>query len=182
MLEVSTLEILLGFSVGLSLVILLLIIFLFVKSENFFGRSEKSGRSDRRLKNRLAKKFEEEAGKQLEQAIRTSTETLEKLIKQNLSQISENAYKQNQQLAVFIQEQERAVLKESQYLVANNVVKIEKELADYKANQLTKIEQQIHQIVFAAAREVLGRAISLSEHEDMVNKAIERAKRDKFFS
>ena len=73
-------------------------------------------------------------------------------------------------------------MKESQYFVANMLSKVEKESEEYRKNKLGKIDEEIRQIVLSAAREVIGRAISLSEHEDLVNKALEKAKKEHIFT
>ena len=52
---------------------------------------------------------------------------------------------------------------------------------EYKKNRLIQVDEQVRDIVFRAAKEVIGRSISFSEHEDLVNKALERAKKEKIF-
>ena len=82
----------------------------------------------------------------------------------------------------FIIKQQEAITKESQYHVANMLLRAEKEVAGYKQTKLNEADQQIRDIVFRAAREVIGRSISFTEHEDLVNKALERAKKEKIFA
>ena len=69
--------------------------------------------------------------------------------------------------------------------IANyRVAKVEDEL---KIGQKVKvrvaeIDDQVRQIILSAAREVLGRSISLSEHEQLVREALDKAKKDKVFA
>lgn len=79
------------------------------------------------------------------------------------------------------QDQQKAMVTETQFLVANKFAKVQKELEEYRNSQLAKIDAQIYLIIFEASREVLGRSISRGEHEELVRKALERAKKDRFF-
>ena len=58
----------------------------------------------------------------------------------------------------------------------------EKELEQYKKDGLARIDEDLNRIVLEAARDVLGRSISLSEHEELVRSALEKAKKKRFFS
>ena len=71
--------------------------------------------------------------------------------------------------------------KESQYYVANMHIKAEQQIEKYKQDRLKDVDKELREIVFKAAREVIGRSISFSEHEDLVNRALERAKKEKLF-
>lgn len=169
-------------SVIFNLLSLLLIISVVLSFHKILGKEKTVVASDRKTKSRIAKKIEEQASLELEKIIKATSARLEEEIDKQLAKFSDSAIKQSQQLATFVQDQQQAVIRESQFMVANTVNTAQKELATYKENQLKKVNTEINQIVFAAAREVLGRAISLAEHEDLVSKALERAKKDKFFS
>ena len=97
----------------------------------------------------------------------------------NMLQLS--AGKKSQELADFVREQEASIVKETQFLVAKNLEEVKGELAAYKTNQLKKIDSQINQMVSDVARKVIGRAIDLSAHQNLVIAALEQAKKEKFF-
>lgn len=54
----------------------------------------------------------------------------------------------------------------------------EKELEDYKAERLKKIEDEIYNIIQNVSKEVLGKTLSLQEHEQLVIEALEKAKKE----
>ena len=178
----APLEIFLAIILTLNLGVLFLIGILFVKIQEVLSLEKKGGRGERKFRRKLSEEIEEEASGKLTQIIEGTAKTLEQEVKGQVVQFKDMISRQLSELATHTEEEQKAIGREAQLLVANIVMRAEKELEDYKQNQLSKIDRQITQIVVAAAREVLGRAISLSEHEDLVNKALERAKKDKFFS
>lgn len=100
---------------------------------------------------------------------------------EKLSEFSKKLEKIFAATAESSQDQQKAMVTETQYLVANKFAKVQKELEEYRSSQLAKIDAQIYLIIFEASREVLGRSISRGEHEELVRKALERAKKDRFF-
>lgn len=59
---------------------------------------------------------------------------------------------------------------------------VEKEIQSYKEEKLQKIDQDIYKLLEKVSSLVLGKAISLSEHEDLIEKALEKAKKEGVFS
>jgi len=55
---------------------------------------------------------------------------------------------------------------------------VEKELETYKAERLKKIEEEIYNIIQNVSKEVLGKTLSLQEHEQLVIDALEKAKKE----
>lgn len=65
----------------------------------------------------------------------------------------------------------------SQRIVFGQIDKTKKEIEDYKAAKLSEVDEKARKIIKDATREILGEAIPLDKHEEMVMKAIENAKR-----
>lgn len=55
------------------------------------------------------------------------------------------------------------------------------EMENYKKEKLQKINQEIYQMLEGISKLVLGKAINLSDHEDLIEKAIEKAKKEGVF-
>lgn len=163
-------------------VLLILVVFIFFKIEKMAGSDQSNGTSDRKLKRSLGKKVSSRLDAEVDELVGATLESFNTQIQAEIAKLSEESMNKMRGLSDFTQEQEKTIGRETQFLVANNFSKVEKELEEYKKTQLSKIDGDISEIVSAAAREVLGRAISAAEHEDLVNKALERAKREKFFS
>jgi hypothetical protein len=56
-----------------------------------------------------------------------------------------------------------------------------KEIEDYKKEELRKIDSGIYELLEKITKEVLGKALSLSEHEDLIEKSLEKAKKEGVF-
>ena len=175
-------EILLALGVLFNILVLAVLFLVLWELHQLQVGEGKVHRKDVRSHTRLAKKLETEGDWQLDLLIKSANESLDRVLRKHFAQITDNALAQTKNLGVFVQDQQKVIAKEAQMLTANSILKTERELEKYKADQLQKINSQITQIVFGAAREVLGRSISLTEHEDLVSQALERAKRDKFFA
>lgn len=50
--------------------------------------------------------------------------------------------------------------------------KAQKHIEDYKVDQMKKVDKQVFDILHALIRDVLGRSLSLKDHEDLVQKAL----------
>lgn len=58
---------------------------------------------------------------------------------------------------------------------------VKKEIESYKAEELKKIDQEIYELLEKVSKLVLGKALSLSEHEDLIEKSLEKAKKEGMF-
>ncbi len=166
--------------VNVAFLIILAALFLLISK---ISHDSKHHAHDDHLQNKhVAKKIEEEAAEKLDKMISLTSENLEREIREQLSKLVDRAEAESREMTQFVASQEEAIVKESQAMVANIVAKAEKEADVYRQNQIDKVAGQINSIVSSAAKDVLGRAISISEHEDLVSQALERAKKDKFFA
>lgn len=110
------------------------------------------------------------------------SDNLEKQVKEQLAKYAQEAQSSTVRIAKFVEDQQKVIARESQFLVANAFSRTQKELEQYKKDGLARIDEDLNRIVLEAARDVLGRSISLSEHEELVRSALEAAKKKRFFS
>ncbi len=75
---------------------------------------------------------------------------------------------------------------ESQQIVEQKVQeeykKVEGEIKQYKDEQMAKIEESIYDILHDVSHKVMGKALSLKDHEALVLEALEEAKRSNVIS
>ncbi len=169
-------------SLAVSLITFVLVLTLLFKIKNNSDNEEKFLESSKHLREHLSKKIEELATSTISEITGDSAARVEKEVQKFIGELSDLSTTKSREIAAYVQKAEEEQVKESQFFVANMLSKAEKEVEEYKKNKLIKVDQQIREIVIAAAREVIGRAISLSEHEDLVNKALEKAKKDQIFT
>jgi F0F1-type ATP synthase membrane subunit b/b' len=60
--------------------------------------------------------------------------------------------------------------------VEDEYKKLQKHIEDYKVDQMKKVDKQVFDILHALIRDVLGRSLSLKDHEDLVQKALVKMK------
>lgn len=137
---------------------------------------------DKRKSRTLSKKIDEQVSQKIDELVKGANERLLKEIDRQIEKMALDAAKAAREMGNFVKDQQGSIVKESQLMVANVVLKAQKEAEIYRQNQIERLEGQINSIVASAAREVLGRMISIREHEDLVKQALERAKRDRFFA
>src|SRR3990167_141683 len=143
---------------------------------------EESSDFKRGRSRKIGKNIEKKLDIEISKILASFEATINSEVKRHLEKLAEDAEQKNEQMTKFIEDQQAAVVKESQFLIANSLQKISKELEVYRATRTREIDDQIRQIILSAAREVLGRSISLAEHEQLVREALEKAKKDKLFS
>lgn len=56
-----------------------------------------------------------------------------------------------------------------------------KEIENYKKEELKKIDSDIYELLEKISKLVLGKALNLSEHEDLIEKSLEQAKKEGVF-
>lgn len=54
-------------------------------------------------------------------------------------------------------------------------------IEDYKIKKLKKVDEFIHRIILLVSRDVIGRALSIEEHNKLVVQALDHAKKEGFF-
>lgn len=166
----------------LSFLSLSMLTYLFAKIRQILNQQGEIILLDNKIRRKATTKIEELAKERLDEVLKKTSSKLEEELKKHFLDLANFSAEESNEMGKFIIKQQEAITKESQYHVANMLLKAEKEVADYKEVKLKQVDEQIRDIVFRAAREVIGRSISFSEHEDLVNKALERAKSDKIFT
>ena len=129
---------------------------------------------------RLTKRFEKSLESEIEKLIAASGRRIEAKILEYFQILSDDAVKKGVELSDFIEKQQGAIVKETQFLAARNVAKLQQDLEKYRANKFVQIDQQVNKMVSDIAKQVLGKAIDVSTHEDLVKTALERAKKEGF--
>jgi flagellar biosynthesis/type III secretory pathway protein FliH len=169
-------------SLVVSLITFVLVLVLSLKIRKNSADEEKFLVWDKHLREDLSKKIEELAISTISGITGDSAKRLEDEVQKFIRELTDLSDEKSREIAAYVQKAEQEQVKESQFFVANMLSKAEKEVEEYKKNKISKVDEQIREIVISAAREVIGRAISLSEHEDLVNKALEKAKKDQIFT
>ena len=65
--------------------------------------------------------------------------------------------------------------------IDSDYIEAKKEIKNYKEEELKKVNQGIYELLEKVSRLVLGKALSLSEHEALIEKSLEEAKKEGIF-
>ena len=127
---------------------------------------------------RLTKKFEKSLEGEIEKLIAVAGRKIDAKLAEYFQTLVDDAIKKGTELAAFIEKQQGTIVKETQFLVARDIAKLQEDLQKYKAGKFAQIDQDVNQMVSDVAKQVLGKAIDVSTHEELVKAALERAKKE----
>lgn len=82
----------------------------------------------------------------------------------------------------FLRAQQTEVTNRTEQLVEQNITSAGAEIDNYKKAKFIQIEEEVGNLVGRVTKEVLNKTISIEDHEDLVHKALERAKIDGIFN
>lgn len=129
---------------------------------------------------RLTKKLEKSLEAEIEKLIEGSKKRLDAKLSLYFQTLLDDAVMKGTNLSAFIEKQQGAIVKETQFLAARDVAKLKLDLDKYRANKFAQIDREVNQIASDVAKQVLGKVIDVSMHEDLVKAALERAKKEGF--
>jgi len=180
-LTITLITILIIISFFLSFISLVLLSYLFFQMRSLLRQQNEIILMDNRIRVRASKQIQKLATERLNDLVGKTMAKMEAELKKHFSDLADYTATQSNEMGKFIIKQQEAMNQESQLYVAKMHLGAEKEIEVYKQERLKKLDEQLRDIIFKAAREVIGRSISFSEHEDLVNKALENAKKEKLF-
>lgn len=131
----------------------------------------------KRIEQYISKKVSDELGN----VIVGYRESLEHESQQVVAQMEAGTKQHLDSLGKFILQQEALITKQAEYIVGSIVKNVQGEIETYKKNQMEGIDAEVREIVTRVAPEVLGKSINIDDHEDLVWKALEKAKKGGLF-
>ena len=99
------------------------------------------GKLDRHTNRLIGKKIDKEASEKIDKFINTAYEHLELEIDKQIKSISDKASAQAEEMTDFIKDQQESIVKETQLMVANVVLKAQKDAEVYRTNQIDRLLQ-----------------------------------------
>ena len=125
---------------------------------------------------RLTKKLEKSLEGEIEKLIAAFGRRIDAKLLEYFQTLVDDATKKGIELAAFAEKQQGVIVKETQFLVARDIAKLQEDLQKYRADKFAQIDRDVNQMVSDVAKQVLGKVIDVSTHEDLVKAALERAK------
>lgn len=115
---------------------------------------------------------------QILESAEVSADKVRKLVETRLERVLQNVSKSIESSALKEVEDFKGAMQletvRTQRAVAE---KLETEIAEIKRQKLARLDEQVAAVLENVSREVLGKALHVSEHRDLVMKALEEAKK-----
>jgi F0F1-type ATP synthase membrane subunit b/b' len=92
--------------------------------------------------------------------------------------MEKNALAEIEQFRKEIEDERIFMHKQMSSKIDEEFKKSQKNIEDYKNSQIKKVDKQVYNILQALTRDVLGRSLSIHDHEDLVQKALVQMKMD----
>jgi len=112
---------------------------------------------------------------QFENSLRRETSDQLKSISKNMETKAEEGIVQFRQL---IEGEKIAISKQLSQKYEEQYKIVQKAIEDYKTNQVKKVDKRVFDILQALTHDVLGRSLTLKDHEELVQKALIQMKTD----
>ncbi len=146
--------------------------------------------------NNLSKSFEktlmlyEEKTESFSRKTESKTTNLDKIIQKEISSFSESCaqgkdlilQEAKKKASEFGQDLDKKIDQISQSAtksINQEISKTQKNIEDYKKEKLKEIDEKIYQIIGEVAKKTIGKAIDISDHEQLVMESLEKAKKEK---
>lgn len=133
------------------------------------------------IKKRIEQYVAKKASDELSKMVLEYRERLDSQSQSLVEAMREGTVLHLESLKKFILGQEAQINKQTEYIVGAIVKRAQGEIQTYKENQMEGIDAEVQAIIDRVAPEVLGKTISLEDHEQLVWKALEKAKREGIF-
>lgn len=172
---VAALGVLIFLSIFISLVI-------FVRIKRLTILSHEVREVENNLKKRIEQYVAKVARDELAKLIEQYRGSLDEQNKELIYEMKKTTNSQAEAMKGYIKQQEGLITKQADYIIGAVVKKAQDEIEDYKKAQFERVDSEVEAIVGRVSREVLGKAILLSEHEELVWSSLERAKKEGIFS
>jgi F0F1-type ATP synthase membrane subunit b/b' len=120
--------------------------------------------------NNIMVKFKNSAEKELPEIEKIKSEIQERILKEiekEIKKLSESISKKTEQ-----------IYQSAAQSVNEEVIQAQEYIKNYKEKKIKEINKKVYQIINDISKEIIGKSISMREHEDLVIRALENAKKE----
>ena len=107
--------------------------------------------------------------------------TLEKQGLDSQNRLSSTVDKIILDLSAFIKTQEQSFISQNQKQIQLTSAEANRQVEEYKNSRLKLVDDQIKKVVEKTSRDILGKTLSLEDHEQLIKNALEQAKKEGVF-
>ena len=129
----------------------------------------------------VAEKLSKVGEESLNKIINEHAKALNNQTAQYFTKINKAASANISDLSLFLKKQENLVIKQSEYAVERLIAKTVEEIEQYKEYQMRRVDEESASVIEKVIKEVLARAITVEEQEELVREALKSAKAEGLF-
>jgi len=100
------------------------------------------------------------------------------ILKNTSKSIEEDTLKEVEDFDSIIEKETIGSQKIVQEKIEKDYARVQKEVDEYKVQMINKVDEQIYKIIQEVSKLVLGKSLSLQEHEQLIIDALDQAKKD----
>ena len=134
------------------------------------------------IKQSVADELTSQGRENLDKLIAIYQKKLDEQTNEHFRHLSEILTENVKSLSEFVKKQEGLTVKSSEFALERLIAKTSEQIEQYKEYQMRRVDEQATVIFEKVIKEVLGRAITLEEQEELVRDSMKRAKAEGIFS
>lgn len=179
--NISLPNIILFVSITLSLLSFVVLVVLLQKISELGSWWRRLFRIEKRVHGKLNKKLSEKHEKEMDDIFSEVSKLFAEEVRSQVENFSKEASVEIKKFSEFLGQQQEAIIKKSEVMIASAVNKSNEDIEAYRKAQMESITNKVYKVVTGASKEVIARSLNPNEHEELVEKAVEKAKSENFF-
>lgn len=165
----------------LNILCLLLSFMLYLLTRKLISNIKTAARIEDNIKSTVEEHIEAVARTHIAKIISRYGKTLEKQGLDSQNRLSSTVDKIILDLSAFIKTQEQSFISQNQKQIQLTSAEANRQVEEYKNSRLKLVDDQIKKVVEKTSRDILGKTLSLEDHEQLIKNALEQAKKEGVF-
>ena len=165
----------------LNILCLLLSFMLYLLTRKLIANIKTAAKIEDNIKSTVEEHIEAVARTHIAKIISRYGKTLEKQGLDSQNRLSSTVDKIILDLSAFIKTQEQSFISQNQKQIQLTSAEANRQVEEYKNSRLKLVDDQIKKVVEKTSRDILGKTLSLEDHEQLIKNALEQAKKEGVF-
>lgn len=166
----------------LNILCLLLSFLLYLLIKKLIKNIRTAAKIEDNIKSTVEEHIEAIARTHIAKIISRYGKTLEKQSLDSQSSLKATVDKMILDLSAFVKTQEQSFITRNQEQIQVTSAEANRQVEEYKNSKLKLVDEQVKKIVEKTSRDILGKTLSLEDHEQLIKNALEQAKKEGVFA
>jgi flagellar biosynthesis/type III secretory pathway protein FliH len=144
------------------------------KTMHILQEARKKAANDKNLEEMFREELESSILKQIDIFRREAAKAVSKMCKA----VESSSEEQLKDFKEIMKQETYASQKKLEEKIEQDYASTQKELESYKQNEMKKVDESVYKIVYRVSELVLGKGLSLQEHQQIILEALDKAKEE----